>query len=170
MSPTMPLVDASIASAIIAPDPLSYITVSDEKEKGKSGDNKQQDDTTAASSDQKPRSKKKTPPQPPSQQQQEAPPTTDQRYYAADSAKIEKLRKDKPWARGESSTSASSLGPQHPQRSGSGSGASAAPARPMAKNFESLSLSPSAVTKIMMHCQSGVEKGISKGGNPIEGT
>ena len=29
-------------------------------------------------------------------------------------------------------------------------------------------ISPSAVTKIMVHCQAGVEKGIKKGGRPIE--
>jgi COP9 signalosome complex subunit 5 len=36
------------------------------------------------------------------------------------------------------------------------------------KYFKAVALSPSAIMKIMMHCQSGVEKGISKGGNPIE--
>lgn len=36
------------------------------------------------------------------------------------------------------------------------------------KYFKSVAVSPSAVMKIMMHCQSGVEKGIAKGGNPIE--
>jgi COP9 signalosome complex subunit 5 len=36
------------------------------------------------------------------------------------------------------------------------------------KYFQSVAVSPSAVMKIMMHCQSGVEKGIAKGGNPIE--
>lgn len=36
------------------------------------------------------------------------------------------------------------------------------------KYFEKVAMSPSAVMKIMMHCQSGVDKGISKGGNPIE--
>jgi COP9 signalosome complex subunit 5 len=37
-----------------------------------------------------------------------------------------------------------------------------------AKHFKTVAVSPSAVMKIMMHCQSGVEKGIAKGGNPIE--
>ncbi|KAG7342453.1 JAB1/Mov34/MPN/PAD-1 ubiquitin protease [Nitzschia inconspicua] len=37
-----------------------------------------------------------------------------------------------------------------------------------AKYFRSVAVSPSAVTKMMMHCASGVEKGIGKGGNPIE--
>jgi hypothetical protein len=37
------------------------------------------------------------------------------------------------------------------------------------KHFQTVAISPSAVTKMMMHCASGVEKGIAKGGNPIEG-
>lgn len=37
-----------------------------------------------------------------------------------------------------------------------------------AKYFTKVAVSPSAVTKMMMHCASGVEKGIAKGGNPIE--
>mmetsp|Transcript_15353 Transcript_15353/g.25598 ORF Transcript_15353/g.25598 Transcript_15353/m.25598 type:complete len:392 (+) Transcript_15353:57-1232(+) len=37
-----------------------------------------------------------------------------------------------------------------------------------AKYFEKVAISPSAIMKMMMHCQSGVTKGISKGGNPIE--
>jgi COP9 signalosome complex subunit 5 len=36
------------------------------------------------------------------------------------------------------------------------------------KYFTSIAISPTAIIKIMKHCQSGVEKGISKGGNPIE--
>lgn len=32
------------------------------------------------------------------------------------------------------------------------------------KYFQHVTLSPSAVIKIMMHCQSGVDKGIQKGG------
>jgi len=36
------------------------------------------------------------------------------------------------------------------------------------KYFKSCSISPSAVMKMMMHCESGVRKGIDKGGNPIE--
>lgn len=36
------------------------------------------------------------------------------------------------------------------------------------KYFQTTALSPSATTKILMHCQSGVDKGISKGGTPIE--
>jgi len=37
-----------------------------------------------------------------------------------------------------------------------------------AKYFQKVAISPSAIMKMMMHCHSGVEKGISKGGNPIE--
>lgn len=37
-----------------------------------------------------------------------------------------------------------------------------------AKYFNKVAISPSAIMKMMMHCHSGVEKGISKGGNPIE--
>lgn len=37
-----------------------------------------------------------------------------------------------------------------------------------AKYFSSIAISPTAVMKIMKHCQSGVTKGINKGGNPIE--
>jgi COP9 signalosome complex subunit 5 len=37
-----------------------------------------------------------------------------------------------------------------------------------AKYFSKVAVSPSAIMKMMMHCHSGVEKGISKGGNPIE--
>mmetsp|Transcript_8334 Transcript_8334/g.18003 ORF Transcript_8334/g.18003 Transcript_8334/m.18003 type:complete len:458 (-) Transcript_8334:125-1498(-) len=36
------------------------------------------------------------------------------------------------------------------------------------KYFKSASFSPSAVMKMLMHCHSGVEKGLKKGGNPIE--
>ena len=36
------------------------------------------------------------------------------------------------------------------------------------KYFKSVAISPSAIMKIMMHCASGVEKGIASGGNPTE--
>lgn len=36
------------------------------------------------------------------------------------------------------------------------------------KYLTKAAISPSAVTKMMMHCQSGVDKGIKKGGRPIE--
>lgn len=36
------------------------------------------------------------------------------------------------------------------------------------KYLNKVAISPSAIMKMMMHCHSGVEKGISKGGNPIE--
>ena len=37
-----------------------------------------------------------------------------------------------------------------------------------AKYFEKIAISPTAVARILMHCQSGCDKGIAKGGNPIE--
>jgi COP9 signalosome complex subunit 5 len=36
------------------------------------------------------------------------------------------------------------------------------------KHFTMVALSPTAILKILRHCQSGVEKGIAKGGNPVE--
>ena len=36
------------------------------------------------------------------------------------------------------------------------------------KYFKSVAVSPTAVARILMHCQSGCDKGIQKGGNPIE--
>ncbi|KAL7494070.1 hypothetical protein ACHAWT_003818 [Skeletonema menzelii] len=36
------------------------------------------------------------------------------------------------------------------------------------KYFTAAAISPSAVMKMMAHCHSGVEKGVKKGGNPIE--
>ncbi len=36
------------------------------------------------------------------------------------------------------------------------------------KHFASVAVSPSAIMKMMMHCANGVQKGIAKGGNPIE--
>jgi COP9 signalosome complex subunit 5 len=36
------------------------------------------------------------------------------------------------------------------------------------KYFESVAISPTAVVRILMHCQRGCDKGIAKGGNPIE--
>lgn len=36
------------------------------------------------------------------------------------------------------------------------------------KWFQSVAVSPSAIMKMMTHCQSGVDKGIRNGGNPIE--
>ncbi len=36
------------------------------------------------------------------------------------------------------------------------------------KHFTKVVVSPSALIKMMMHGQSGVDKGVSKGGNPIE--
>jgi COP9 signalosome complex subunit 5 len=36
------------------------------------------------------------------------------------------------------------------------------------KYFHKVAVSPTAVARILMHCQSGCEKGVAKGGNPIE--
>ena len=36
------------------------------------------------------------------------------------------------------------------------------------KYFQKVAVSPTAVARILMHCQSGCDKGIKKGGNPIE--
>jgi COP9 signalosome complex subunit 5 len=36
------------------------------------------------------------------------------------------------------------------------------------KYFSGVAVSPSAIMKMVMHCARGVEKGIAKGGNPIE--
>ena len=165
-----PLVDASIASALISPDPVSHITTKNDEEKAneKVGKKNQKE-----SSDGKPKSGSAL-----KKQSQEATlVTADERFYAVDSELLEKLRTDKPWAKGESSSSsqgggaasASSSSGQQQQQQQQGSTSGTSRPRPVAKFFETLSLSPSAVTKMMMHCQSGVEKGISKGGNPIEG-
>ena len=45
---------------------------------------------------------------------------------------------------------------------------SAAPWMRDPKWFRSVVVSPSAVVKMLSHCDSGVAKGITKGGNPIE--
>ena len=122
-----PLVDASIASALISPNPVTYVKgKTDAKETGNGED-------------------------------QVAALTADERFYTVDAEKLQKLCSDKPWMKGGDSASSSG------QQQGSTS------KRPTAKFFETISIGPSAVTKMMMHCQSGVEKGISNGGNPIEG-
>lgn len=36
------------------------------------------------------------------------------------------------------------------------------------KHFSKVTVAPSALLKMLLHCQSGVDKGIAKGGNPIE--
>ncbi|KAL3812121.1 hypothetical protein ACHAXA_009380 [Cyclostephanos tholiformis] len=42
------------------------------------------------------------------------------------------------------------------------------PWRDDARYFKAVAIGPSAVMKMMTHCHSGVEKGVKKGGNPIE--
>ena len=138
MPPMTTLVDASVASALISPNPVSYVNANDdEKTNEKASDKKNQ--KFQAVTTKKP--------------QEAAPITADEQFYTVDTEKLQKLCNDKPWMKGGESAS------------GQQQGAS----RPVAKFFETLSVSPSAVTKMMMHCQSGVEKGISKGGNPTEG-
>lgn len=124
----IPLVDASIASALMSPNPVSYVgSKSGEKESNAKGQDSGE-------------SSKKT--------EEEVVLTADERFYTVDAEKLQKLCSEKPWMTGRDSSSTSK--------------------RPTAKFFETISIGPSAVTKMMMHCQSGVEKGISKGGNPIE--
>mmetsp|Transcript_46464 Transcript_46464/g.140750 ORF Transcript_46464/g.140750 Transcript_46464/m.140750 type:complete len:147 (+) Transcript_46464:94-534(+) len=45
---------------------------------------------------------------------------------------------------------------------------SRAPWKDNPKYFTAAAFSPSAVMKMLTHCHSGVEKGLKKGGNPIE--
>ena len=162
-----PIVDASIATALIAPDPLS-LSASVETENDKEKTATATDSTHSAKSD---NDKKKSSSSGSNIENEKKPSakksvvTADERFYAVDSARLEQLRSEKPW------TPAGASGQQHQggQQQGSSSSTGSAPKRPLAKYFESISLSPSAVTKMMMHCQSGVEKGIAQGGNPIEG-
>eukprot|EP00536_Pseudo-nitzschia_multiseries_P018090 jgi/Psemu1/264689/estExt_Genewise1Plus.C_21450008 len=126
------IIDASVATALIAPDPLSLSTSNPTKidpEESNSattqtGKSRKEKNRSGIENEKKVRAKK-------------APVSPDERFYAVDSVKLQQLRDEKPW-------------------------------RPLAKYFESISISPSAVTKMMMHCQSGVEKGVAQGGNPIE--
>jgi COP9 signalosome complex subunit 5 len=74
------------------------------------------------------------------------------RFYACDLDRLQKLRKEAPW-----------------MRPAGGDGSSESPQYPDPKYFKSVAISPTAVTKMMTHCQSGVDKGIaSSGGNPVE--
>ncbi len=143
MAPMTSLVDASVASALISPNPVSYVNANGDEKKSEKTDGKKDKKSQA------PSVKKKT--------QEDVPITADERFYKVDAEKLKKLCNEKPWMNGGDSSSSSG----HQQGS--------TPSRPLAKFFETLSVSPSAVTKMMMHCQSGVEKGILKGGNPIEG-
>mmetsp|Transcript_2339 Transcript_2339/g.5022 ORF Transcript_2339/g.5022 Transcript_2339/m.5022 type:complete len:504 (+) Transcript_2339:218-1729(+) len=161
-----PIVDASVATALIAPDPLS-LSASVDTENGKeetatagSTDSSKTDNNNKNSSSSNTENEKKP-------SAKKAVVTADERFYAADSAKLEQLRSEKPWAPAGASGQQQQQGGQQ-QGGGSSSSTGSVPKRPLAKYFESISLSPSAVTKMMMHCQSGVEKGIAQGGNPIE--
>eukprot|EP00537_Pseudo-nitzschia_pungens_P010786 CAMPEP_0172384712 /NCGR_PEP_ID=MMETSP1061-20121228/2451_1 /TAXON_ID=37318 /ORGANISM="Pseudo-nitzschia pungens, Strain cf. pungens" /LENGTH=485 /DNA_ID=CAMNT_0013113451 /DNA_START=190 /DNA_END=1647 /DNA_ORIENTATION=+ len=150
------IIDASVATALIAPDPLSLSTSKQTKIDPKDLTSattqtaKQDNDKNSSDGEKKTSAKK-------------APVTADERFYAVDDGKLQRLREEKPWVgTGGSGAQAGQAGRQ------SSSGTGTASKRPLAKYFESVSIGPSAVTKMMMHCQSGVEKGIAQGGNPIE--
>ena len=156
------IVDASVATALIAPDPSRKSTKEDSTNsniKNYNNDNDNDNDsknaaatttTTAGGTGTVEESKKE-------KSSSSVVVSADERFYAVDPTRLQTLRDEKPWTKvaepDPSTASSSSLS-----------------SRPVAKFFESISLSPSAVTKIMMHCQSGVEKGVAQGGNPIEGT
>ena len=110
MAPMTPLVDASIASALMSPNPVSYVS-SKSGEKGKNTKGKDSDGS-------------------PEKTEEEAVLTADERFYTVDAAKLQKLCSEKPWMAGRDSSSTSK--------------------RPTAKFFETISIGPSAVTKMMM--------------------
>lgn len=136
---TVPIFDTSVAAALIAPNPSS-MTSRDGSYQQKI--NIEKNDTAEQDETQKKSSV-----------------TIDERFYAADPVKLQKLRDEKPWTKSDN---------QQPEQSLTTPTTTYTSKRPVAKFFASVALSPSAVTKMMMHCQSGVEKGISLGGNPIE--
>jgi hypothetical protein len=150
------IVDASVATALIAPDPSRKSTKEDNinnNNNNNDNDSKNAAATTTAGGTGTVEESKK-------EKSSSVVVSADERFYAVDPTRLQTLRDEKPWtkvAEPDPSTTASSS-------------ASSSSNRPVAKFFESISLSPSAVTKIMMHCQSGVEKGVAQGGNPIEGT
>ena len=154
------IVDASVATALIAPDPSRMYAKEDSTNKNINNYNNNNNDndndsknaaaaTTAAGGPGTVEESKK-------EKSSSVVVSADERFYAVDPTRLQTLRDEKPWTKAEPDPSTSS--------------SSSSSNRPVAKFFESISLSPSAVTKIMMHCQSGVEKGVAQGGNPIEGT
>ena len=156
------IVDASVATALIAPDPSRKSAKEDSTNsniKNYNNDNDNDNDsknaaatttTTAGGTGTVEESKK--------EKSSSVVVSADERFYAVDPTRLQTLRDEKPWTK---------VAEPDPSTASSSSSSSS---RPVAKFFESISLSPSAVTKIMMHCQSGVEKGVAQGGNPIEGT
>ena len=159
------IVDASVAIALIASDPSRQSAKEDSTNTNINNYNNNENDndsknaaaatattTTAGGTGTVEESKK--------EKSSSVVVSADERFYAVDPTRLQTLRDEKPWTKvaepDPSTASSSSL--------------SSSSNRPVAKFFESISLSPSAVTKIMMHCQSGVEKGVAQGGNPIEGT
>ena len=147
------IVDASVATALIAPDPSRKSAKEDNINNNNNNDNDNDSKnaaatTTAGGTGTVEESKKE-------KSSSSVVVSADERFYAVDPTRLQTLRDEKPWTKAEPDPSTTS---------------SSSSSRPVAKFFESISLSPSAVTKIMMHCQSGVEKGVAQGGNPIEGT
>ena len=142
------IVDVSVATALIAPDPT--IPVKSDNLNDKKSDKTKTAATAGTLTEG-------------SKQETKSIVSIDERFYAVDPTKLQKLRDEKPWTKVESGQQ------QQQDPSSSSTTSSSSSGRPVAKFFDSVSLSPSAVTKIMMHCQSGVEKGVAQGGNPIEG-
>lgn len=145
---TVSIVDVSVATALIAPDPT--IPVKSDNLNDKKSDKTKTAATAGTLTEG-------------SKQETKSIVSIDERFYAVDPTKLQKLRDEKPWTKVESGQQ------QQQDPSSSSTTSSSSSGRPVAKFFDSVSLSPSAVTKIMMHCQSGVEKGVAQGGNPIEG-
>ena len=154
------IVDASVATALIAPDPSRKSAKEDSTNDNINNINNYNNDndsknaaaattTTAGGTGTVEESKK--------EKSSSVVVSADERFYAVDPTRLQTLRDEKPWTK---------VAEPDPSTASSSSSSSS---RPVAKFFESISLSPSAVTKIMMHCQSGVEKGVAQGGNPIEG-
>jgi hypothetical protein len=142
------IVDASVATALIAPDPTSRKSADDDNNNNNGNDSKNAAATAGRTG---------TVEEPKKEKSSSVVVSADERFYAVDPTRLQTLRDEKPWTKAEPDPSTASS-------------SSSSSSRPVAKFFESISLSPSAVTKIMMHCQSGVEKGVAQGGNPIEGT
>jgi hypothetical protein len=150
------IVDASVATALIAPDPTSRKSADDDNNNSNnSNSNNNDNDNNNKNAAAATAGGTGTVEEPKKEKSSSVVVSADERFYAVDPTRLQTLRDEKPWTKAEPDASTTS---------------SSSSSRPAAKFFESISLSPSAVTKIMMHCQSGVEKGVAQGGNPIEGT
>ena len=151
------IVDASVATALIAPDP-SRKSAKEDNNNNSNNNNNDNDSKNAATATTTTAGGTGTVEESKKEKSSSVVVSADERFYAVDPTRLQTLRDEKPWTKAE------------PDPSTTASSSSSSSNRPVAKFFESISLSPSAVTKIMMHCQSGVEKGVAQGGNPIEGT